>query len=75
MQWLEEYRQLINVDALAVVLQDVGISVGKSSDRRLSCEHIRYVTPLKGHYRLPTKVGSRHAYEPNIPHQWPHRTP
>jgi len=72
MQGLEEYGQLINADALAVVPQGVGISVGKSSDRRLSCEHIRYVTPLKGHYRLPTKVDSGYsgqAYKPNIPHQ------
>jgi len=55
-QWAEEHGQPVDAETLAAVLDGAKVRAGNSSDKRLWRERILYVTPLKTHYRLPTKI-------------------
>jgi len=55
-QWAEEHGQPVDADTLTAILDGAKVRAGNSSDKRLWRERILYVAPLKGHFRLPTKV-------------------
>lgn len=55
-QWVEEHGERLDAETVASLLRDTRVRAGNSADKQLWRERILFASPLREHYRLPSKA-------------------